>query len=162
MRIYSYGVNTTITVTGYLGATVVKTVTLNVTPNSAQLESFYLGLTGVDSVKFVSDKDWFFAIDDLGIAPTPTVTGIAPTAGPAAGGTSVVITGTGILGVNAPAQKQVKFGATATAAPTVNSDTQITVAAPAGTGTVDVTVTTAGAPAPPVRPTSTPTSGRPR
>ena len=144
VRIYSYGTNSTITVTGYLGATEIKTVTLNVTPGSSQLESFYLGLTGVDSVKFVSDQDWYFAIDDLGIAPTPTVTGISPTAGPAAGGTSVVITGTGFLGVNAPTQTEVKFGAVAAATTTVNSDTQITATAPAGTGTVDVTVTTAG------------------
>lgn len=69
----------------------------------------------------------------------PTVTSISPTAGPAAVGTAVTITGTGFNGTTA-----VTFGATAAAAYTVNSATQITATAPAGTGTVDVRVTTAG------------------
>ena len=68
----------------------------------------------------------------------PTVTNVNPNSGPAAGGTSVVITGTNFFAVSA-----VMFGGNA-AAYTVNSPTQITATAPAGTGTVDVTVTAGG------------------
>jgi hypothetical protein len=143
IRIYNYGFNNTITVTGYLNGNVVKAVPLAVTPGSNLLVSFYVGLTNVDRVGFAYSTDYDFAIDDLGIAPAPAVTAISPTAGPTAGNTSVTITGSGFLGVNAPAQTVVKFGAT-TASATVNSDTQITATAPAGSGTVDVTVTTAG------------------
>ncbi len=72
--------------------------------------------------------------------PAPAVTSIAPTAGPTAGGTPVIITGT-----NLTAATRVNFGAAAATAFTVNSATQITATAPAGAaGTVDVTVTTAG------------------
>ena len=68
----------------------------------------------------------------------PTVTKVAPKSGPAAGGTSVTITGTNFL---TPAT--VKFGGTPATEVTVNSATSITAVSPAGTtGTVDVTITT--------------------
>ena len=67
----------------------------------------------------------------------PTVTGISPNSGPAAGGTSVTITGTGFTGATA-----VNFGATAATGVTVVDDTTITATSPAGTGVVDVTVVT--------------------
>jgi len=70
----------------------------------------------------------------------PTVTGISPTSGTTAGGTSVTVTGTGFNGATS-----VKFGATSAASYTVNSATQITAISPAGAaGTVDITVTTGG------------------
>ncbi|HEY7138106.1 MAG TPA: IPT/TIG domain-containing protein [Acidimicrobiia bacterium] len=69
----------------------------------------------------------------------PTVTGLSPTSGPNAGGTTVTITGTGLTGASA-----VKFGATAATTFTVTNDTTISATAPVGTGTVDVTVTTGG------------------
>ncbi|MGY2891886.1 flagellar basal body rod protein FlgF [Bradyrhizobium sp. USDA 4524] len=72
-------------------------------------------------------------------APTATVTSLSPASGPASGGTSVTITGTGLTGASA-----VKFGASAATSFTVNSATSISATAPAGTGTVDVTVTTPG------------------
>jgi Subtilase family/Bacterial Ig-like domain (group 3)/Autotransporter beta-domain/IPT/TIG domain len=68
-----------------------------------------------------------------------SVTSIAPNSGPAAGGTSVTITGTSFTGVTA-----VKFGGTAATSFTVNSATSITATSPAGSGTVDVTVTNSG------------------
>ena len=68
------------------------------------------------------------------VAP-PTVTSVSPTDGPAAGGTTVIITGTGFTGATA-----VDFGSTAATTFTVNSSTQITATDAAGTGTVDVTV----------------------
>jgi hypothetical protein len=67
----------------------------------------------------------------------PTVTGLSPTRGPAAGGTSVTITGTAFTGATA-----VDFGTTAATAMTVVNDTTITAVSPAGTGVVNVTVTT--------------------
>ncbi len=71
-------------------------------------------------------------------AAAPTITGISPTGGTTAGGTSVTITGTAFTGATA-----VKFGATNAASYTVNSATQITAVSPAGSaGTVDITVTT--------------------
>ena len=69
--------------------------------------------------------------------PAPAVTAINPSTGPAAGGTSVVITGSDFTGATA-----VKFGTAAAASFTVNSATQVTATSPAGSGAVDVTVTT--------------------
>jgi hypothetical protein len=70
----------------------------------------------------------------------PTVTGISPTSGVTAGGSSVIITGTNLTATSA-----VKFGSTNATGYTVNSATQITATSPAGSlGTVDVTVTTTG------------------
>jgi len=73
------------------------------------------------------------------VAPAlPAVTGVSPPAsGPAAGGTSVIITGTGLAGATG-----VSFGGAAATTFTVDSSTQITVTSPPGTGTVDITVTT--------------------
>lgn len=69
----------------------------------------------------------------------PTVTNVEPHSGPAAGGTSVTVTGTNFTGGSV-----VKFGSTTATSVTVNSETSITAVSPAGTGTVDVTVTTPG------------------
>ena len=74
----------------------------------------------------------------------PTVTDLAPSSGPTAGGTSVVITGTGFTGATA-----VTFGGTNATSFTVNSSTQITAVSPAKpTGTVDVIVTGTGGSSP--------------
>ena len=61
---------------------------------------------------------------------------MSPASGPAAGGTSVAITGTGLSGATG-----VSFGGTP-ATVTADSSTQITATSPPGTGTVDITVTT--------------------
>ncbi|MFI9077569.1 IPT/TIG domain-containing protein, partial [Streptomyces sioyaensis] len=66
----------------------------------------------------------------------PVVTSISPAQGAPAGGTSVIITGSGFTGATL-----VKFGPKGTNFVIV-SDTQITATTPAGTGTVQVTVTT--------------------
>jgi hypothetical protein len=69
----------------------------------------------------------------------PTVTGLSPSQGPTAGGTSVTITGTNLSLVTA-----VKFGAVS-AAFTLVSGTQITAVAPSSAaGPVSVTVTAPG------------------
>ena len=82
--------------------------------------------------------------DDFTYVPAPAVTGLNPTVGPEAGGTSVVITGFNFNTVSGPAG--VKFGANNATAYTVNSNTQITATAPAGTGTVSVIVTNTSGP----------------
>jgi hypothetical protein len=79
------------------------------------------------------------AADHFTYVPAPTVTKVEPGSGPAAGGTSVTITGTDLTGVTA-----VKFGATYATSFTPGSSTSMTAVAPAGTGTVDVTVTATG------------------
>ncbi|MCU1349076.1 MAG: repeat protein, partial [Acidobacteria bacterium] len=70
----------------------------------------------------------------------PAATDLAPRRGPAAGGTTVRITGSGFV---APGT-QVKFGTNAATSVTVLSPTELTAIAPAGSGSVDVVVTTAG------------------
>jgi hypothetical protein len=77
--------------------------------------------------------------DQFSYFAVPTVSNVAPSAGPLAGGTSVTITGTGFNGATA-----VHFGANAATGVVVNSATSITAISPAGTGTVDVMVTTPG------------------
>ena len=69
----------------------------------------------------------------------PTVTGVSPASGLAAGGTAVTVTGTNLSGVTA-----VKFGATAATRFTVTSDTSISATSPAGSGSVDVTADAPG------------------
>ncbi len=71
------------------------------------------------------------------VVAAPTVTGLNPSSGPAAGGTLVTITGTGFTGATA-----VDFGTTAATNLTVVNDTTITADSSAGTGTEDVTVIT--------------------
>ena len=101
------------------GAGDVLTATLSLNPSAA------LSLTAASNL---------FNVTSI----TPTVTGISPSIGPFAGGTSVTITGTNFTGATS-----VLFGSTAASSFTVNSGTQITATAPAAiAGTVDVTVTT--------------------
>ncbi len=73
----------------------------------------------------------------LAPAPAPTVTGVSPSTGPEAGGTTVTISGTDLDGATA-----VKFGSTSAQSYKVNSPTSIEAVSPSGSGTVDVTVTT--------------------
>ncbi|MGQ4516807.1 IPT/TIG domain-containing protein [Streptomyces sp. DW26H14] len=72
-------------------------------------------------------------------AAAPSLASVTPSQGPASGGTTVVLTGTGLSAASA-----VMFGATPATTFTVDSATQITAVAPAGSGAVPVTVTTPG------------------
>lgn len=75
-----------------------------------------------------------------GFVPAPRLTGISPTSGPAAGGTSITITGTGFTGATA-----VNFAGTPDTAIAVTGDTSITLTTPpSAAGTDDVTVTGPG------------------
>lgn len=69
----------------------------------------------------------------------PAVANVQPDAGPASGGTTVMISGTGLAGV-----KEVKFGETGAASYTVISETLISAVSPAGSGTVNVRVVATG------------------
>jgi hypothetical protein len=72
--------------------------------------------------------------------PAPRVIGISVTSGPASGGTSVTITGTGFTAATA-----VNFGMDAAASFVIGSDTSITAVSPAADpATVDITVASAG------------------
>ncbi|MGP0108407.1 MAG: IPT/TIG domain-containing protein [Acidimicrobiales bacterium] len=67
----------------------------------------------------------------------PTLSGITPASGPAAGGTTVTVTGSNLTGGS------VVFGSTAATNVTCTASS-CTATSPAGTGTVNVTVTTSG------------------
>jgi hypothetical protein len=72
------------------------------------------------------------------LASTPAVTGVSPSSGSTAGGTTVTVTGSGFTGATA-----VTFGSVAATSFTVNSDSSITATAPPqAAGIVDITVTT--------------------
>ena len=83
------------------------------------------------------------AADDYHYVGPPTISSITPAVASSAGGTSVVVTGTGFENLSGAAG--VKFGNTNAASYTVNSLTQITAITPAHVpGMVRVTVTTSG------------------
>ncbi|WP_217999227.1 IPT/TIG domain-containing protein, partial [Nocardia exalbida] len=69
----------------------------------------------------------------------PALAVVLPNVGPAAGGTTVVLTGTNLTGTTS-----VDFGGTPATSFTVDSATQITAVTPAGTGTVQITATSSG------------------
>jgi len=75
-------------------------------------------------------------LDQFVYEDAPTITSIVPSRGPAFGGTSVTISGTGLFGATA-----VTFGGNAAMSYTAVSPTEITAVSPAGSGTVDVLVT---------------------
>jgi hypothetical protein len=79
--------------------------------------------------------------------PPPTVTGVRPANGPAAGGTVVTVTGTNFALPNGtPVVTAVYFGSVKATAFTTVSATELTATLPAeAAGTVDVTVTTLSA-----------------
>jgi len=134
-----------------VSAAVLAAAPTNVDPTFSAVDSFgneiYTQLTAVNVLPAnctVGNTSYCSYRAYLGLAPTfvapPRVTSVSVTSGSAAGGTTVMIIGTGFTGATA-----VRFGATLAASFTVNGDTSITaVSPPASAGTVDVTVTTAG------------------
>jgi hypothetical protein len=83
-----------------------------------------------------SSADEFTYVAPTTVPSTPVVSSLDPTSGPASGGTTVRIFGTGFGGASA-----VHFGSTSATSFTVVGDGEIDAVAPGGTGTVDVTVT---------------------
>jgi hypothetical protein len=139
------GTPVVITGTNFTGASAVKfgttaATTFTVT-NGTQIAATSPAGTGTVDVTVTTPTGTsaISAADHFTYSPPPTVTAVAPNVGPAAGGTSVVISGTNFTGATA-----VKFGTAAASMFTVNSATQITATSPLGLATVDVTVTTGG------------------
>src|SRR5665213_1722898 len=116
-------------------ATVVSTT---VPPTGAAVPGF--SATDANGNQVYDSGSSAFLLLAPGFTPTPRVTGISVTQGPATGGTSVVITGTGFTAATA-----VSFGGVPAASFTITGDISITAVAPAApAGPVDVTVTSAG------------------
>jgi large repetitive protein len=135
------GTLVTITGTNFLGATVVDFGTnpatgFTVVSNGSITAESPAGTGAVDVTVTAPSGTSPTSPNDL-FTYAPTVASLTPSFGPAAGGTSVTIDGTGFTGATV-----VDFGTTAATNLTFVSDTELTVDSPAGTGTVDVTVTT--------------------
>ena len=141
------GTSVTITGTGFTGATGVDfgttaatgvtvvsatTITADSPPGTGTVDVTVLTPAGTSAAS-AADRFTYTAV----AVAAPTVTGISPSSGPAAGGTLVTITGTGFSGATG-----VDFGTTAATDVTVVSATTITADSPAGTGLANVTVTT--------------------
>ena len=139
------GMLVTITGTGFTDATGVDFGTAAAVDvlvlSSTMIRAYYPAGTGVVDVTVTTTLGTSptSAADQFTYVVAPTITGLSPTSGPAAGGTLVTITGTNFTGATA-----VDFGTTAATNITVVSSTTITADSPAGSGVVDVTVTTPG------------------
>ncbi|MGY2031528.1 beta strand repeat-containing protein [Nocardia gipuzkoensis] len=135
------GTTVTLTGTNLTGATAVTfgaTAATSFTVNSAtQITAVAPAGTGAVQVTATTPGGTTNGVSDT-YTPVPALTSVVPSSGPAAGGTTVTLTGTGLSTATA-----VRFGTTA-ASFTVVSATQITAIAPPGTATVTVTVVTPG------------------
>ena len=149
------GTGVTITGGGFTGATAVlfgSAPATGVTVNSyAQITAVSPGGSGTANVTVTNPvgQSAVSPADVFTYPAPPVVTNVDPDNGPAAGGTTVTVTGSGFTGETA-----VRFGS-AVANPVllaIPTDTEILVESPAGAGTVDVAVTAPGG-------TSAPSSG---
>ena len=142
------GNSVTITGTGFSGVTAVRFGTVNATSYSV-LSSTSIsavappGTSGTTVDVTVSNAKGTSAATSVSKYSygAPSITGLSPNGGPAAGGNNVIITGSGFSGVTG--FQGVRFGTTPATSYVVNSPTQITAVAPAGTAgaVVDVVVT---------------------
>ena len=98
---------------------------------------------GLHVLQFAGGDGWGAAVAGPGLPGVPTVTGLSPANGPAAGGNTVTVAGNGFASGAA-----VYFGTHAATNVTVTSSKSITVTAPAGSGTVDVFVALNGTSSP--------------
>jgi hypothetical protein len=100
---------------------------------------YTIRITTVGGTTPSTDADIFTYVMPPPPPPRPTVTSVSPDTGPADGGPTVTISGTGFTGA-----VSVYFGSTPAMSFNVNTDPSIVAVAPAGTpGPVDVTVSNA-------------------
>ncbi|CEK09226.1 IPT/TIG domain-containing protein [Legionella hackeliae] len=99
----------------------------------------YAGITAVSQTNFtIKGSNTNTVTAAIAIASGSTLTGINPSTGPTAGGTGVILTGTGLTGATG-----VSFGGVAATSVYVASSTMVTAVTPAHTmGLVDVTIDT--------------------
>jgi hypothetical protein len=107
------------------------------------LDAFLLanGYTAI-TIRHLTTNDKIYAVREINIkGAMPVISTLAPVSGPAAGGTSVAIVGSGFTGVTGAAS--VKFGNLNATSYAVSSDSLILAVAPAApAGAVSVTITT--------------------
>ena len=89
------------------------------------------------------DNEGFVARVSPGPASGPLVTGVSPRSGPVAGGTPIVLSGTGFTGVTG-----IDFGGIPAPSFDIQSPTRIVVVAPEGTGERTITVRTSAGTSP--------------
>ena len=138
---------TTVTVTGtsFTGATQVlfgntpgtSLTVVSDTSVTVKSPAHSLGLNHVHVVT-PAGRSPAVTADEYTFEPLPTVAAVSPTSGPAAGGTTVTLTGTGFTGAT-----QVLFGSTPGTSLSVTSSTHLTVKSPShSTGPFNVHVVT--------------------
>jgi hypothetical protein len=114
---------------------VLSPTTISAVVPALSAATHHVTVTTPGGTSSTTSADQFQAVS----AAVPEVGSLGTTSGTTAGGTTVVLTGTGFTGATA-----VMFGGVAATSFTVNSDTQITATSPAqADGDVQVTVTTA-------------------
>ena len=112
-----------------------STFTLRFAPTSSGKKIATYSIASNDATQQMFDV----AVSGESAATGPQVSGVVPFSGPPAGGTTVLILGSGFTGATA-----VMFGTAAATQFTVVNDTRISAVSPAGTSTVDVSVVTPG------------------
>jgi RHS repeat-associated protein len=135
------GTTATITGAGFTGATQVAVGAVGATFKVVSDSQISVTLppgsgTVALSVRTPAGRSATAAAAHFTYANGPVVTSVAPSIGPAAGGTTVTVNGAGFTGTTA-----VSFGATPATGVTVASDSQLTATAPAGSATADIMVT---------------------
>ncbi len=143
------GTTVTITGIGFTGATKVtfgavaatSYIVVSDTQITAVSPAQAAGIQNIHVTTAGGTSEPVVAVDPfIYVRPVPTVTGVAPSTGTTAGGTTITIAGTGFTGAT-----KVTFGAVAATSYIVVSDTLITAVSPAqAAGTRDIVVTTAG------------------
>jgi len=127
------GAGVTIGGTAATGVSVVNSTSITATTPAHTAGAGNIVVTNTDGQSGTLSNGYTYTSPN----PVPTVTGIAPATGPAAGGTAITITGTGFL-----TGATVKLGGTSATGVTVVSATSITATAPAhAAGAVSVVVT---------------------